>query len=108
VPCAAFQCLAEAMFSQLPSAPSSVLADLLSQCRRILRSVACPEGAPSVWVESLCRLSPRAVSHNPHVVSPLFSCIVLRAEKLGAKWAQIDGWLVSKGSRINVNFAECW
>src|SRR5713101_2892466 len=35
--------------------------------------------------------------------------------KLGAKWAQnlpvwaqIEGWLVSKGSRINVNFAVFW
>jgi hypothetical protein len=25
-----------------------------------------------------------------------------------ALWAQIEGWLVSKGSRINVNFAVFW
>jgi len=23
-------------------------------------------------------------------------------------WAQIEGWLVSNGSRINVNFADIW
>jgi len=38
---------------------------------------------------------------------------VICLQNLGAKWAQnlalwaqIEGWLVSKGSRINVNFAE--
>jgi hypothetical protein len=106
------------MFSQLLSAGSSVLADLLSQSARRVGEFCGPWPAqrfPERPGRKLLPVIPRAVSHNLHVVSPLFSCIVLHAEKLGANgrktlpfWAQIEEWLVSKGSRINVNFAECW
>jgi hypothetical protein len=51
------------------------------------------------------------------VISFVFSsCGFFRSDKTWAQngrktpafWAQIKGWLVSKGSRINVNFADFW
>ena len=85
--CAAFQRLADAILGQLLSARLSAMADLFTQSTARLREPL-REGSPIAQEGSLFLLSPRVVPHSFHVVSPLFSCIVLRAEKLGAKWAQ--------------------
>jgi hypothetical protein len=46
-----------------------------------------------------------SMAHQAH---RMFETGAQNGRKTSPIWAQIEGWLVSKGSRINVNFANFW
>jgi hypothetical protein len=76
-------------------------------CEQLTRSQRGGRGFEAPFVHQ-CYVSPAKTEHCHSAPATRLKL----GRKMGAKpppiWAQIEGWLVSKGSRINVNFADLW